>query len=518
MHSISSKYRKPKGRLNKRRAACIRNLEKGKSSAYNVSADNKCDEISTEAVPSTSDMSASDVNSESNEYHFINNSMWTSLLQNVPCSDCNQFSLNILTHNSYGFSTKMELVCEKCKKSYGHALTSQREKPCRKFDINTKLTSAFLAIGRGHAALETFSAILGTPCRDRKTFSKCLENLCNKNETAKVEMLRISREHVRQTNLYSHPDLGRNNIIDITVSYDGTWHKRGHTSLYGIGIVIDIMTSLVVDFKVLSKYCHECSMAAKDMGEASPEFQIWKSGHSEKCQKNFDGSSGSMEMHAAYILWNRSISDCAMRYTTVLCDEECVNHVAKRLGTALQNKVKEWWSKNVTLGGRKQGSLTDATITKLQNFYRKAIVDNVPEVEKMKASIFATLFHCMSTDAKPMHSKCPDGKLSWCFYNRAKADNKVPGSHKSMKTKLSEEVVAKIMPVYQRLASNEILLRCVSGKPKMLMKVCIAVFGGNAPKDVFVSKKRINLAGFTPRESPHPWRELLWLAIIAPSW
>ncbi|GFT30085.1 uncharacterized protein TNCV_715461 [Trichonephila clavipes] len=232
----------------------------------------------------------------------------------------------------------------------------------------------------------------------------------------------------------------------------------------------------------------------KDMGEASPEFQIWKSGHSEKCQKNFDGSSGSMEMHAAYILWNRSISDCAMRYTTVLCDEECVNHVAKRLGTALRNKVKEWRSKGVTLGGRKQGSLTDATITKLQNFYRKAIVDNVPEVEKMKASIFATLFHCMSTDAKPMHSKCPDGKLSWCFYNRAKADNKVPGSHKSMKTKLSEEVVAKIMPVYQRLASNEILLRCVSGKTQNANESLHSCIWRKCPKDVFVSKKRINLA------------------------
>ncbi|GFV15001.1 uncharacterized protein TNCV_3953071 [Trichonephila clavipes] len=222
-------------------------------------------------------------------------------------------------------------------------------------------------------------------------------------------------------------------------------------------------------------------------------------------------------MHAAYILWNRSISDCAMRYTTVLCDgdakthqhlnekkvygddvvivkEECVNHVAKHLGTALRNKVKEWRSKGVTLGGRKQGSLTDATITKLQNFYRKAIVDNVPEVEKMKASIFATLFHCMSTDAKPMHSKCPDGKLSWCFYNRAKADNKVPGSHKSMKTKLSEEVVAKIMPVYQRLASNEILLRCVSGKTQNANESLHSCIWRKCPKDVFVSKKRIDLA------------------------
>ncbi|GFR14235.1 hypothetical protein TNCT_186281 [Trichonephila clavata] len=54
MHSISSKYRKPKGRPSKRRAACIRNLEKGKSSACSSSSDSKCDEISTGAVPSTS--------------------------------------------------------------------------------------------------------------------------------------------------------------------------------------------------------------------------------------------------------------------------------------------------------------------------------------------------------------------------------------------------------------------------------------------------------------------------------
>ncbi|GFS79783.1 uncharacterized protein TNCV_749811 [Trichonephila clavipes] len=139
-------------------------------------------------------------------------------------------------------------------------------------------------------------------------------------------MLQISRDHVRQANLYLHLDLVQNNIIDITVSYDGTWYKKGHKSLYDIGIVIDVLTNLVVDFEVLSKYCHECSMAAKDSGEGSPEFLIWKSGHSEKCQKNFDGSSGSREMHAAYILWNQSISDCATRYTTILCDGDAKTH------------------------------------------------------------------------------------------------------------------------------------------------------------------------------------------------
>ncbi|GFT19144.1 uncharacterized protein TNCV_302801 [Trichonephila clavipes] len=100
----------------------------------------------------------------------------------------------------------------------------------------------------------------------------------------------------------------------------------------------------------------------------------------------------------------------------------------------------------------------------------------------------------MSTGAKPMHSKCPDGKLSWCFYNRAKADNKVPGSQKNMKTKLSEEVVAKIMPVYQRLASNENLLRCVSGKTQNANESLHSCIWRKCPKDVFVSKKRIDLA------------------------
>ena len=42
--------------------------------------------------------------------------------------------------------------------------------------------------------------------------------------------------------------------VDITVSYDGSWHKRGHPSMYGVAAVIDIYTGLVVDYVVLSKF------------------------------------------------------------------------------------------------------------------------------------------------------------------------------------------------------------------------------------------------------------------------
>ncbi|GFS69489.1 uncharacterized protein TNCV_3893691 [Trichonephila clavipes] len=134
------------------------------------------------------------------------------------------------------------------------------------------------------------------------------------------------------------------------------------------------------------------------------------------------------------------------------------------LGTSLRNKVKEWKVKKVSLGGRKQGSLTDKNITKLQNYYRKAIKDNVPDYDKMKTAIYTSLMHCSSTNKTPMHGKCPEGESSWCFYKRAIAKGEIPGSHSSMRTYLSPQVVEKIMPVYQRLASDTILERCVAGK------------------------------------------------------
>lgn len=34
--------------------------------------------------------------------------------------------------------------------------------------------------------------------------------------------------------------------------------------------------------------------------------------------------------------------------------EECINYMVKRLGTGLRNKIKEWRSKDETIGGRKE--------------------------------------------------------------------------------------------------------------------------------------------------------------------
>ncbi|GFV28825.1 uncharacterized protein TNCV_2049421 [Trichonephila clavipes] len=133
-------------------------------------------------------------------------------------------------------------------------------------------------------------------------------------------MLEMSRQAAREAHLKVDASLKNQEIIDVSVSYDRTWQKRGHTSNLGLGIIIDILSGLVLDFEVLSKYCQNCVVAGRDMRVDSAEFHIWQKGHVDECDKYFDGTSGAMEMHAALIMWRRSISDCHMRFGSMLSD------------------------------------------------------------------------------------------------------------------------------------------------------------------------------------------------------
>ncbi|GFV06993.1 uncharacterized protein TNCV_2085541 [Trichonephila clavipes] len=62
----------------------------------------------------------------------------------------------------------------------------------------------------------------------------------------------------------------------------------------------------VIDFEVNCKVCRNCSTAKRELGESSAEYDIWFEGHRKDCDINHSGSSTSMEMEAALILWERS--------------------------------------------------------------------------------------------------------------------------------------------------------------------------------------------------------------------
>ncbi|GBN93597.1 hypothetical protein AVEN_174388-1 [Araneus ventricosus] len=109
------------------------------------------------------------------------------------------------------------------------------------------------------------------------------------------------------------------NIVDIGVSYDGSWLTRGQTSNIGIGCVIDLLTGFLIDFEVMPKRCEECQQTKLALDEAAAEFHFWYEGHQHFCRIAHVGSSGSMEVKSAIKLWKRS-EKIRFRYASLLSD------------------------------------------------------------------------------------------------------------------------------------------------------------------------------------------------------
>ena len=63
---------------------------------------------------------------------------------------------------------------------------------------------------------------------------------------------------IRQLYLEADSAVGADDEIEVTVSFDGTWHKRDHSTYYGVGVAVEYITVLLIDTEVLSNFCQGC--------------------------------------------------------------------------------------------------------------------------------------------------------------------------------------------------------------------------------------------------------------------
>ena len=105
-------------------------------------------------------------------------------------------------------------------------------------------------------------------------------------------------------------------VADSDVLLDGTWQKRGHSSVNGIVMAISKETGKCVDVAVLSKECKACQYWSHKKGTVA--FNIWQAGHN--CLINHTKSSGSMEAALAIKILKQSIATNKLRYKTYVGD------------------------------------------------------------------------------------------------------------------------------------------------------------------------------------------------------
>ncbi|GFW58694.1 uncharacterized protein TNCV_378771 [Trichonephila clavipes] len=239
---------------------------------------------------------------------------------------------------------------------------------------------------------------------------------------------------------------------NIAVAVDGTWQKRGYTSLNGVVTVTSIDTD---------------------------------------CKRNYVGSSGAMEIQGASKIFQRSLSLHNARYITYLGDGdckafdavkkkniygneypieklECIGHVMKCMGTRLR-RLKAQLKGQILSGGKclsGKNRLTEHEIDNLQSYYGSATRRYHSSVQNMRQAIWAIFLHKLSTDEYPQHGFCPIGEDSWCGFKKAEASD---------------------------LSHPDLLKKCLHGKTQNPNESFHNVIWSRVPKATFVQIETLSL-------------------------
>ena len=319
-------------------------------------------------------ISTSDVVMEDDTYIIIDFTQMQNLLPNVKCGVCNTCSLSFfLKPEKYGLVRTIQLICKFCEESgfstvINETFTSKRlesTKKCSEFELNLRFSLAITFMGSGYAGMEQFATIMNMDIPSQSNFDIYVKSLHKAGNAAVTKCLEKANSLVKKSYLSdsalqdsdcegteTSSDVQHTKLLDIAVSFDGSWLTRGHKSKYGLACVIDVNTGYVLDFYVMSKHCQTCIITKNELGEDSPDFALWYSGHQSQCLANHIESSGAMEKSAAEVMWGRS-EKSGLRYTEMVSDGdskafnhvselqiygkdvkikkvECVNHVKKR--------------------------------------------------------------------------------------------------------------------------------------------------------------------------------------------
>lgn len=431
-------------------------------------------------------------------------SVFSALSASVICKDCKSdvtFSQSIL--RGLGFNIIVDCKCDKQKKIKSCPMIHNA---C---EINRRIVFAMRMLGIGQQGLNLFCGLMDI-CQgiSNASYSSIMENIHIAASSVFDSVLSFAANEEKDLNARS------GNVRNhLTVSGDGTWKKRGFSSLFGVSTLIGKFTGKVLDALVKSSFCSACSQWKDKKDSDNAAYETWFEDHEEKCTANHTGSSGKMEIDAIVEMFQRSDEKHDAKYVTYVGDgdcktfkgilnaepykdllvkkKECVLHVEKRAGTRFRNAKKN----NKGIGGKGAGKLTDKEIKELTIYFGLAIRRHPDSVEEMRKEIWATFFHKCSSDENPQHQNCPEGEDSWCKWQQAAAKGEVD-KFRHDKPPLTPKVQEVIRPIYEELTKDELLHRCLGSETQNNNESLNSLIWTFAPKHLHSGPKIVEIATF----------------------
>ena len=244
-------------------------------------------------------------------FRLMDMSILSKIICSLACPARKEICLT-LHENSYcrkGSASYLILDCE-CGYSEGFYSSNRLPGHGGGFEVNKRLVYAMRSCGQGHAGLTTFSTLMNMPKPIAKNnYSKLAQNVGNACRVMAEESMQEASEEL----------IKADNVTDVSVSCDGSWQKRGFTSMNGFVSAISIDTGKIVDVEPMSRYCRKCAINEKQKQSDPVAYESFLAAHSN-CACNYKRSFPNMEVTGAKAMFERSIDKNKLRYTELFSD------------------------------------------------------------------------------------------------------------------------------------------------------------------------------------------------------
>lgn len=234
----------------------------------------------------------------------------------VVCKDCKQkVNFDDSGHRGLGFKIVISCQCGNKDIHSGPFIMNS-------YEVNRRIVFVMRLLGFAREGVNMFCGLMDIGKGiSKNSYSGFVKHI---HTASKTVFDGLCQEAVKQEQEENKKN-GRGET-NLKVSGDGSWKKRGFTSLYGVTTLIGYYSGKVIDLIVKASYCQACTYSRTTKTET--EFEKWFEDHEEECAANHSGSAGKMEVDSIKAMFSRSEEKFNVKYGNYIGDGDSKTYKA----------------------------------------------------------------------------------------------------------------------------------------------------------------------------------------------
>ncbi|XP_043289283.1 uncharacterized protein [Venturia canescens] len=422
-----------------------------------------------------------------------------SFAKDMWCKDCKvPLSLrDTQEEKKSALSSIITVKCWSCSKLFEITTSPMEQLSTTRptYNINSRLVIGTIESGIGVTHLNKILSAADLPIFHPSTYKRyerkvgvAIESLA---KTSCLENIKIEKElTIEKEGLKNASDWTQNSIVELTISYDAGWQKRGsgrcYNSTTGHGTAIGFYSGKVLGYATRNKRCTVCEYAER-YEENNNVMTETKNKHD--CRRNFEGSSKAMEADMAREIFidNPDFIEASVRLGTLIGDDDSSTIATLRREAGYD--IKKLSDKNHAVSKLSKCLYAVQLPTNLVKYFKYCfscvLVKNKNNTSATKAGLLNIVPHAFDS-----HEECGD----WCTYTKDPINYRhklLPGG----KGLTGDTRRQKLQTIFQTFANNaEKLSPCSSSQANESMNRTIVStapkhlhYGGSSSNDIRVA-------------------------------